>query len=193
MSYTVLCTVTVKSSHFLLCHTRWPGERAESSCGGSGVGVDGVSHTAHVPSAEYTLQWPQHNDNKQHHEHDEEHHPLPVCQPVQQANSPGLRLDRSIHCFVGPNVNADAEGRGTVGGARAGVVPGAFVAQLLPLEPHRLLLLLVAGQLAEDLTAGGQGRGSLLRQRGGVTAEGAREASAAAVIILVSQRDRHEA
>lgn len=149
--------------------------------------------TAHVPSAEHTLQWPQHNYNKQQHEHDEKHQPLPVCQPAHQAKSLGLRLDRSIHCLAGPNVNADAEGRGTITCPCTGVVLEAFVAQLLPLQPHWLLLLLVAGQLAEDLAAGCQGRGSLLRQRGGVTAEGAREASAGAVSVLVSHRDCHEA
>lgn len=72
-------------------------------------------------------------------------------------------------------------------------MPGAFVAQLLPLQPHRLLLLLMGGKLAEDLVTGGQGWGSLLGQRGGVTAEGTREASAATVTILVSQRHCHEA
>lgn len=196
MSNTILYTVRVKSSQSsLLFQTSWPAERAESSGSsrGGGVWVDGFSHTAHVPSAEYTLQWPQHDHNQQHHEHHEEHHPLPVRQPVQQAKSPGLRLDRNVHCLAGPNVDADAEGGGTVGGARAGVLPGTFVAQLLPLQPHRLLLLLVAGQLAEDLVAGGQGRGSLVGQHGGVTTEGAREASASAVAVLVSQRDGHEA
>lgn len=160
-----------------------------SSCGGSGVGLDDFSHTAQVPSAEYTLQWPQHDDDKQHHEHDEEHHPLPLCQPIHPAKRP-RRLDRSVRCLFGPDVDADAEGRGTVGGARS---IDAFVAQLLPLQPHRLLLLLVVGKLAEDFVAGGQGRGSLLGQHGGMAAEGAREASGAAVTVLVSQRDGHEA
>lgn len=149
--------------------------------------MDGFSHTAHVPSAEYTLQWPQHNNNKQHDEHDEEHHSLPVRQPVKQTKSAGPRQDWCVRSLAGPNVNTDAEGCGTVRGTQAGVVTGAFVAQLLPLQPHWFLLLLVAGQLAENLAAGGQSRGSLFGQRGGVTAEGAREASAAAVTILVIQ------
>lgn len=168
---------------------------AESNSSGDGRRVWGgwFSHAAYVTSAEHTLQRPQHDDNKQQHEHDEEHQPLPVCRPIQPAESPALRLDRSVRSLAGPNVNADAEGRGTVGGARVSVLPGAFVAQLLPVQPHRLLLLLVGGQLAEDLVAGGQGRGSLLGQHGGVTAEGARQASAGAVIILVGHRDGHEA
>ncbi len=160
------------------------------SCGESGFGADVFWHTAHVSSAEHTLQWPQHNDNKQHHKHNKEHHPFPVCQPTQTAKSPMLRVDWSTDS-LGANVDADAEWRRAVRGARASVRPGGFVAQLLPLKPHRLLLLQVAGQPAEDLAAGGQGRGTLLRQRGGLTAEGAREASAATVTFLVSLRDGH--
>ena len=177
--HTILCTVSLDARS----------ESRGDHCGGSGLRV--LPQTAHVPGAERALQRPQHDNNKQHHEHDKEHHPLPVGQPVQQANSPRPRLDGRVHCLAGPNVNADAEGRGTVRGAVAVAFPGAIVAQLLPLNPHVLLLLLVSGQPAEDFAASGQSRGSLLGQCGGVTAEGAREVSAAAV--LVSQRDGHEA
>lgn len=175
--HTILCTVSLEA------RSRSSG----SSLGGSGLRV--LSQTAYVPGAERTLQRPQHDNDKQHHEHDEEQHPLPVRQPVQQANSPRPRLDGRFHRLAGPYVNADAEGRGTVGGAVA--FPGAIVAQLLPVNPHILLLLLVSGQPAEDFAASGQSRRSFLWQRGGLTAEGAREVSAAAV--LVGRRDGHEA
>lgn len=170
---------------------------AESNSGRGGGGADWLwlwrRHAAHVPSAEHTLQRPQHHDKKQHHEHDEEHQPLPIRQTIQPAESPGPRLGRGVRSLAGPDVNAYAEGRGTVRGAWAGVRTGAFVAQLLPVQPHRLHLLLVAGQLVEDVVAGGQGRGSLLWQLGGVTAEGAREASAGVVTVLLRRRDGHEA
>lgn len=146
-----------------------------------------------VSSAEHTLQGPQHDYDQQHHQYKEEDQPLPVRQSAQQARRPGSCLDGSIRRLTGPDVDADAEGHGAVGGARHGVLPRALVAQLLALQPHGLLLLLVAGQLAEDLPAGGQGRGSLLGQHGGVTAEGAREARAATNVLLVGQGDRHEA
>lgn len=177
MSHTPVCTVSLEA------RSRSSG----SSLGGSGLRV--LSQTAYVPGAERTLQRPQHDNDKQHHEHDEEQHPLPVRQSVQQANSPRPRLDGRFHRLAGPYVNADAEGRGTVGGAVA--FPGAIVAQLLPVNPHILLLLLVSGQPAEDFAASGQSRRSFLWQRGGLTAEGAREVSAAAV--LVGRRDGHEA
>ncbi|KAF3857744.1 hypothetical protein F7725_010945 [Dissostichus mawsoni] len=57
----------------------------------------------------------------------------PFHQPVQlQVVRP--RLDRSGYRLAGPNVNAD--GRGAFRRAQAGVLLGAFVAQLLPLQPH---------------------------------------------------------
>lgn len=69
----------------------------------------------------------------------------------------------------------------------------ALIAELLPVQPHGLLLLLVGGQLAQDLAAGGQGWGALLRQRGGVAAEGAGEAGPGAAVVLLGRRERHEA
>lgn len=151
------------------------------------------SHTTHVPSAEHTLQRPQHNHNEEHHEHGEEDHSLPVCQSANHPVVPGARLHGRIRRLAGPNINADAEGCGAVGGARSGVLIEALVAQLLPLQPHRLLLLLVVGQLAQDFVAGGQSGGSVLRQDGGVTAEGAGEMFAAPVPILVRWCECHEA
>lgn len=151
------------------------------------------SHAAHVSSAEYALQRPQHNHNQQNHECNEQDHPLPVRQSAHQAVSPAPSLDGRFYRFVGPNVNADAEGRGTVGDPCPCVLPGGLVAQLLSLQPDGLLLLLVAGQFAQDLMARGQRWRSLLGQHGEVTAEGAREACAAMVTVLVGQRDRHEA
>lgn len=159
-------------------------------CGGMvACRVHGSSHTAQVPGAKHTLQWPQHNDNKQHHECDEDQHPLPICQSVQPAKSP-RRPGWSHRRLGGSDVNADAEGRGAVRGIRSG---HGFVAQLLPIQPHRLLMLLVDWELAEDLLTGGQGRRSFLRQRGGMAAEGAREASGVVVAVLLGPRDRHEA
>lgn len=54
-------------------------------------------------------------------------------------------------------------------------------------------MLLVDWELAEDLSTGGQGWWSLLRQRGGMAAEGAREASCVVGAVLLSPGDSHEA
>ena len=67
----------------LLCEMRGNCEKSRSGAG-AGAGAEVSSHTAHVSSGEHTLQRPQHNHNEQHDECNEEHHPLPVCQPAQQ-------------------------------------------------------------------------------------------------------------
>lgn len=171
-----------------------PGKRLIGSGGGAGgVGIGGIFHTVHVPGAEDALQGPQHDHNEQNHEHEEERHPLPVGESAHHAHSSGPGLGGWVRRLAGANVNAYAEGHGAVGVPRDGVLPGALVAQLLPVQPHRLHLLLVAGEFAEDLVAGGQGGGALVRQCGRVSAERAVEAGASLTAFLVDHRDRHEA
>lgn len=163
----------------------------DAHCRGGGGGGHGLaSDAAHAPGAEHALQGPQHHHDEQHHQHDEQHHPLPVGQPRQVAHSPALRLRRRRRPLGSADVDADAQGGGAVGGA---VLPAGLVAELLAVQPHGLLVLLVGGQLAEHLAAGGQRWGPLLGQHGGVAAEGAGEAGAGAVAVLVHHRHGHEA
>ena len=180
-----------------LCHTRLCGEEVGKGRGCGGGGNDAFPYTAHVSSGEHTLQRPQHDHDEQQDERHEEHQPLPVRQAAQQALAAGRSLDRGAVRLGGPNVNADAEGRGALGGPHAGAVPRALVAQLPPLQPHRLLLLLVVGKLAQDLAAGGQGWGPLLWECGGVATEGTGEVFAVAVAVSVAVvlglRHGHEA
>lgn len=183
-----LFTDTVESSR--LTWQGRPGEWVEGGgcLSGCWVGIGWLPYAAHAPGADHTLQRPEHDDHQQHHEDDEEQYPLPVPQPVHEAQSLWLGLGRSGG-LAGPDVDADAESRGAV----RGVVYRALIAELLPVQPHGLLVLLVGGQPAEDLPAGGQGGGAFLRQRGGVTAEGTGEASLPAGVVLLGCRERHEA
>lgn len=78
-----------------------------------------------------------------------------------------------------PDVAADALASGTV-----------FVPQLVTLQPHRLLVLLVGREPAEDFAAGGQSRWAPRGQRGGLAAEGAGDVIGP--VTPVCRRDEHE-
>lgn len=158
---------------------------------GRGVGAPAVPNAAQVPGGENALQRPQHDDAEQHGQDQEEEEPPPVPGVVLPAEAPrGPRL--RLLGLAGPDVDADAEGGGG-GAVRAHAVALALAAQLLALQPHRLLLLLVAGELAEDLLAGGEGRGPLLGQGGGLATQGAGDVFADVAAVLVARRDGHEA
>lgn len=144
---------------------------------------------AQVPRGEHTLQWPQHDDTEQHYQNEEEHKPPPVPGVILPAEAP-RRPRRPGRALARPDVDADAQGRGAVC-PRAVFV--SFVAQLLALQPHRLLLLLVTGELAEHFLARGQSRGPRLGQRRGLATEGAGDVFRGVAALLIRRRNGHEA
>lgn len=147
-----------------------------------------VSTAAHVARGENALQRPQHDDTEQHYQNKEEHEPLPIPGMILPDEVPRW-LSGRVHGLARSNVNADAQGRGTF---CSHAIVAAFVAQLLTFQPHRLLVLLVVRELAEDLVACGQSRGPLLGQHRGLATEGAGDVIRGVVAALISRRDGHE-
>lgn len=109
-----------------------------------------------------------------------------VILPTEAPRRP-RRPGRVLAC---PDVDADAQGRGTVW--RYAVLV-SFVTQLFTLQPHRLLVLLVTRELAEHFLACGQSRGPRLGQRRRLATEGAGDAFRGVATILICRRNGHEA
>ena len=103
--------------------------------------------------------------------------------------APGRRRRRG-RGLAPPDVDADAQGRGAV---RSQAVTVALVAQLLTLQPDRLLALLVVRELAEHFAACGQSRGPLLGQRRGLATQGAGDVFLGVAASLIRRRQGHEA
>lgn len=179
-----------------MSHLSWTqllGDGHDVDGGGANGGVGGLSHAAHVPGGEHALQGPQHDDNQHNDQHNENQQSLSICHSANPSQAVPVRLRWCVHRFTGSNVNADAQGRGTVRGVLAGHASGTFVAQLFPFQPHGLRLLLVVRESAQDFAACGQSWGSLVGDRGGLTAERAGEVHDAAADVGLALRHHHQA
>lgn len=143
---------------------------------------------AHVARGENALQRPQHDDTEQHYQNKEEHEPPPIPGMILPDEVPRW-LSGHVRGLGCSNVNADAQGRGTL---CAHAIVAAFVAQLLTFQPHGLLVLLVVRELAEDLLARGQSWGPLLGHHRGLATEGAGDVVRGVVAALICRRDGHE-
>lgn len=82
---------------------------------------------------------------------------------------------------TGTNVNADAE-------SRHACLKWPVVAQLVPIEPHGLLVLLMPGKTTQNLMAGSQSRRAIFRDGCQVAAERTRDFA-----LLRVHGDGHEA